>query len=46
MVRLGKEDFENEETLMNLARVVGRQPDEFAARFRYLVADEESRRTA
>jgi hypothetical protein len=32
--------------LMNLARVTGQQPDEFAARFRYLVTDEEARRAA
>ena len=43
MVRLGKEDFEDQATLTNLARVIGQQPDEFAARFRYLVTDEASR---
>ena len=42
MVRLGKEDFEDEATLTNLAGVIGQQPDEFAARFRYLVTDEAS----
>jgi ATP-dependent phosphofructokinase / diphosphate-dependent phosphofructokinase len=45
MVRLGKEDFE-QAMLMNLARVTGQRPDEFAARFKYLVTDEEARRAA
>ena len=43
MVRLGKQDFEDRPTLINLARVIGQQPDEFAARFRYLATDESSR---
>jgi ATP-dependent phosphofructokinase / diphosphate-dependent phosphofructokinase len=45
MVRLGKEDFE-QTMLMNLARVTGQRPDEFAARFKYLVTGEEARRAA
>jgi hypothetical protein len=45
VVRLGKEDFEDEATLTNLARVIGQQPDEFAARFKHLVAGEASQRT-
>jgi ATP-dependent phosphofructokinase / diphosphate-dependent phosphofructokinase len=44
MVRLGKEDFEDEATLTHLARVIGQSPDEFAERFRYLVPDVASQR--
>jgi ATP-dependent phosphofructokinase / diphosphate-dependent phosphofructokinase len=44
MVRLGKEDFEDGATLTNLARVIGQQPDEFAARFKHLVVGEASQR--
>ena len=40
MVRLNRRDFEDAETLALLARVVGRTPQEFQARFGYLVANE------
>jgi 6-phosphofructokinase len=37
MVRLGKPDFEDQQTLTSLARVIGCKPEEFADRFGYLV---------
>jgi 6-phosphofructokinase len=40
MVRLTRHDFEDTETLARLGRVVGHTPEQFQARFGYLVADE------
>ncbi|MGI9147356.1 MAG: diphosphate--fructose-6-phosphate 1-phosphotransferase [Chloroflexota bacterium] len=42
MVRLEKQDFEDEGTLRTLASTIGQQPSEFEARFKYLVANELS----
>jgi hypothetical protein len=40
MLRLRKDDFEDERALERLARTASISPEEFAARFRYVVEGE------
>ena len=45
MIRLGPEDFAQEETVEKYAKLAGLTPKEFRERFAYVIEDEQKRRT-